>query len=173
MTTPRVRIPRGSGRYGGVPVRGDVLNAINQSFREGLGVTRTREILRTQGFTFRNQVITDRFRELRAADSVSGNLQFVSPNARPARQTLIQRNINSRTRFTYTGRLRFHDPVSGDSVIRPFQFGSDENLTRSQIDARARQIANSIQAAQDINPSYEEVFELEDIDLLNAFEDVL
>lgn len=173
MVQPRIPVPLGSGRYGGVPVRGDVLQRMNQAFRGGLGVTRTREILRTEGFRFRNQVVTDRFRELRTADAASGNLQFLSPNARPGARTLIQRNIRSRTRYTFTGNLNFIDPADGSRAVRTFQFGTDELLTRSQIEAKAREIANSIQAAQDINEKYEFVFELQDIELRHAFEDVL
>lgn len=172
MTTPRVTVARGSGRYGGVPVRGDVLNAINQSFREGLGVTRTREILREAGFAFRNQVITERFRELRLADSVSGNLRFINQNARPAGGTLVQRNIHARTRFTYTGRLRFLDTISGQRADKPFQFGSDTALTRNQIETRAADIANQVQAGADIKEGSPPLDFL-GVDLEHAFEDIL
>lgn len=156
------------GRYGGSPVTSLFRQQVLAIQRAGGGVVNARTLLRNAGFRFRNQAVTDIFREIRGIDAKATRLNSIRNDFRPTRATISRVNMRFRTRFRYSGRVRLRDALSGERIDFNVTFGDDRLLTSGEIREGIERIAEKGMAKG--GPGYFEEPELVSVSLTSVLE---
>lgn len=128
------------GRYGGAPVGAPFFSQVAHAYHSGARVTETRRGLRSTGFTFPNQAVTEIYAELRRIEAAERGLNSLRMDARPGRRTLTPVSRYFDTRYHYTAQVRLRGVPEGVRDSYPVEFGSDRLMTREEIIARAESI---------------------------------
>lgn len=158
------------GRYGGTRVSGEFVNQALALFRQGVGASDARQILRLTGFRFRNQAITDFWREQRHLQQAGRALRFLREDFKPGPRTLTRVNRFFARRYQFSGVVRVTDPAMG--VEREFNvsFGSDRLPTRAEIRERFEAIMERAMDTGQRGGYFGEIGEILDVEITAAME---
>lgn len=137
-------VARTFGRYSGVRVSSEFVQQINSLFRQGIGTTQSRSLLRGAGFRFRDSAFNSVRNEIRLTSIRGSRLDSLRLDARPSRNTLVQTNREFRRNFMYTARVDIINPETGEISSLPVEFGDDRLLTRAELIERAESIAEQV-----------------------------
>ncbi len=138
------RRARTLGAYSGVRVDAPFIQQVTSLFRQGIGTVEARRALRAVGFRFRDSAFNAVRNEIRLIETRGSRLDNLRLDARPGRNTLVHTNREFGRNYQYTAHVRMVDPITGDIVDLPVQFGDDRLLTRQEIIERAESIAEQV-----------------------------
>jgi len=156
------------GRYGGVNVSSLFRQSAVRLLNSGLGVVRTRDILRRDiGFQFRDAAVSAINQEIRAISARASGLNRIRGDFRP-RSTLSKVNMKFSTRFQYTAEVSWIRRFDGERITSNLRFGDDRLLTGDELRGRFRDIADQID--QGGGPTGLEGADIERIQLTSAME---
>lgn len=145
MVIPRL-LP-GWGRYAGSPVSPLQRSTIVSAYQLDIGVAATGRVLRGAGMGLRAGAIREIRREIGGTPERLRAYKSLRGDFRPAESMFTPTRTNLRTERKYWGKMTARIPGIAEDLTVNVSFGSDEALTKNQIEDTMVEIAEGYQMA--------------------------
>jgi hypothetical protein len=117
---------------------------LRQLSRTALSASEIQRRLSEAGLGMRRQVLLQRVKEIRSIIARGISLSDYAPYEQLSRQYLAATEMQLSKNYLYEFQAHVDLPVSGLSRIYQFRFGSNDMLTRAQIESEIQRIADRI-----------------------------
>lgn len=134
-------LPQGWGAYGDTRVSPAQKQSIITSVNAGATLAETQSALQDAGIGLRRQAISEVRRQQLGKEVRGLAFRRIRPNYRPNINRIAKTRFNLATRFSYWGNVETTVRSTGERFTVSVNFGSNELLTRGQIDDELAAIA--------------------------------